>query len=129
VINGSLYAGATIVSGSEESNVAFSVGSPVAAFVEDSSLTDRLFSILAKDPGTWGDDVSVVIKNIKGGSESEETERYTFEIDVYHTDSEGTTSKVENWKVSRKQNKLDGYGRQLYMEDKINDYSNYIFGF
>jgi len=126
VINGALYAGAHIKdSGSSEDNEAFTVGQSSAVFYDESGVQDELFSIFAKDPGAWGNNVSVVIKNVKGAGQDESTEDYTFEIDVYYTDSEGTTSKVENWKVSRK-HKLDGNGKQLYLEDKINGYSSYI---
>lgn len=126
VVNGALYAGMHVVqSDSVDSNQAFATGQPTADFYDESGVASQLFSILAKDPGEWGDNVSCVIKSVKTGSETEETEKYTFEIDVYYTDSEGTTSLVESWKVSRKQ-KLDGYGKQMYLEDKINNYSSYI---
>jgi len=54
-----------------------------------------------------------------------ETSAFTFEIDVYFTDIDGVTTKVENWLVSRK-TKKDGYGKQLYLEDRINDVSKYL---
>lgn len=126
VINASLYPGVHVVkSASAESNEAFDVGQSSAVFYDSSALDDELFSIMAKDPGLWGNSLSVIVKNIKDDSESELTEKYTFEIDVYITDAEGTTSRVENWKVSRK-TKINGYGRQLYLEDRINTYSAYI---
>lgn len=126
VVNGALYPGVHVKnSGASSDNEAFTSGQLTPVFYEDSYVEDELFSILAKDPGVWGNSVSVIIKNVKDGTEDEETEKYTFEIDVYYTDSEGTVSKVENWKVSRK-SKIDGYGRQLHLEEKINGYSDYI---
>lgn len=93
---------------------------------------DDLFSILAKNPGEWGDDISITISDVKEyydpdnmGNVLDTTEQYTFVINVYYTDSEGNTNKVEAWKVSR-QSKVDGYGKQLYLTSKINGYSNYI---
>ncbi len=80
---------------------------------------------MAKDPGVWGNSLSAIITNVKDGTEEELTEQYTFEIHVYLTDAEGTTTLVEKYKVSRQQ-KIDGYGRQLYLEEKINNYSAYI---
>lgn len=55
----------------------------------------------------------------------EETEEYTFKIHVWYTDSDGNTSEVETWKVSRK-DKVGGYGTQIYLQDKINGFSKYI---
>jgi phage tail sheath protein FI len=126
VINGSLYPGMSVVlSGSGEDNQAFTVGQSSPVFYDESGLTDELFSIFAKDPGLWGNSLSCVIKNVLDDTEPEVTDQYTFEIDVYLTDAEGTTSQVENWKVSRR-TKVDGYGKQLYLETRINDYSAYI---
>lgn len=126
IVNGALYPGITVVtSGSSDENAAFTAGQSTPVFYDDSGTEDDLFNIFAKDPGVWGNLVSCIIKNIKTISEDDVLERYTFEIDVYVTDAEGTTSKVENWKVSR-QVKVDGYGRQMYLEDRINGYSSYI---
>ncbi len=126
VVNGALYPGVSVVEASSgEDNVGFDVGQSAAVFYDESGLTDELFSILAKDPGVWGDNVSVVIKNVLTGSETVVIDRYTFEIDVYFTDGEGVTVKVENWKVSR-QTKIDGYGKQMYLEERINEYSDFI---
>lgn len=126
VINGAIYSGLHVVSsGSGEANQSFATGQVTAVFYDDSGVSDEIFSIVAKDPGVWGSDIGIIIKNIKDNSDSEATEQYTFEIDVYFTDPDGTTGKVENWKVSRKQ-KLNGYGKQQFLETVINDYSAYI---
>ncbi len=126
VINGALYSGLHVVaSGSGEDNQAFATGQATAVFYDDSGVSDELFSVIAKDPGVWGSNIGIIIKNVKSGAEAEPTEAYTFEIDVYFTDPDGTTGKVENWKVSRKQ-KLNGYGKQQFLENVVNDYSAYI---
>ena len=126
VVNGALYAGMAVVSaGSQSSSSPFSTGQSTTDFYYDSAVGGSLFSILAKDPGTWGNSISCTIKNVYGGSAKEVTQQYTFEIDVFYTDSTRTTSLVETWIVSRQQ-KLDGYGQQMYLESKINGYSSYI---
>ncbi len=126
VVNGALYSGAHVVSnGSGEVNQAFAVGQSSAVFYDDSGVSDEVFSVIAKDPGVWGSNIGIIVKNVKDGTDAEATEAYTFEIDVYFTDPDGTTSKVENWKASRKQ-KLNGYGKQQFLETVINDYSAYI---
>ncbi len=101
-------------------------------FLNETSISDELFQVFAKDPGVWGNKLSVIIKDVltdtdpdKPGVTLAETETYTFVMDVYLTDDFGTVSKVESWKVSRK-SKVDGYGKQLYLEDRINGYSSYI---
>jgi len=127
VHNGALYGGIYIMSStSSEVNEALTVGQSVSTFVAASGLDDDIvFQILGANPGVWNDKLEVVIQNVKTGSESEATEQYTFEIVVYHQDDDGNWSQVEKWKVSRK-NKLDGFGKQMYLEDKINGISKYI---
>jgi phage tail sheath protein FI len=126
VVNSPLYGGMHVVkSDSNEVNMAFDIGQATLAFYNQSGFDDEVFSVMAKDPGAWNNNIQVIIKNVKDNTEAEVTEQYTFEIDVYFVDSDGISSKVETWKVSRK-HKKDGYGRQLYMEDKINRYSAYI---
>jgi hypothetical protein len=101
-------------------------------FSNEASISDELFQIFAKDPGVWGDRLSVIIGSVKTTVDPlkptvslSETEQYTFVLDVYLTDDFGTASKVESWKVSRK-TKVDGYGKQLNLEERINGYSSYI---
>jgi phage tail sheath protein FI len=127
VVNGALYGGVHVQdSTSGDDNVGIDLGQESPVFYDESDLADELFTILGKDPGLWNNSVSVIVKNVKTVSEEEVTEQYTFEIDVYFTDAEGTTAKVENWKVSRVANKLDGNGRQMYLETVVNEYSKYI---
>jgi phage tail sheath protein FI len=126
VINGALYPGMHVMtdeaSGDSE---AFSIGQSTPTYFVDSDFADELFSIFAKDPGVWGENISITITNIKDGTEEVVTDQYTFVINVYFTDSEGNTTLVEKWKVSKK-NKIDGNGKQLYLESVINDASDYI---
>lgn len=127
VHNGALYGGVNIMkSDSSEDNAELSVGQSVSTFVAASGLDDDIvFQILGANPGVWNDKLEIVIQNVKDGTEAEATDQYTFEIVVYYQDDDGNWSQVEKWKVSRK-HKLDGFGKQLYLEDKINGISKYI---
>ncbi len=127
VHNGALYGGVTIVDAdSADNNYAFVIGKSSSAYFYDSGEDEEsLFIITGKDPGVWNNSISIKIQNVKGASDAVVTDRYTFEILVYYTDAEGNTTLVETWKVSRK-HQLDGYGSQMYLEDRINGYSKYI---
>lgn len=127
VENGALYGGVQIMaSTSGQSNAAFALGQSTAAIDLGSGYNDDvLFQVKGVNPGAWNDSISVKIQNILDDTADEVTDQYTFEIAVYWTDAEGNSSLVETWKVSRK-TKLDGYGKQLYLEDKINGFSSYI---
>jgi len=118
VVNGALYGGVAIKSSvSAEDNVGISVGSATPVFVDDSG-SDNCFNIFGKDPGVWNNGLAVIIENVDAVA-------YTFDIVVYATDADGNYVKVETWTVSRN-TQTDGYGRQQYLEDKINGYSDYI---
>ena len=127
VHNGALWGGVNIMkSTSSYSNAALSAGQSSDSFTAASGyLTDTLFQILGADPGVWDDRIGIKIQNVKDGTETVATDQYTFEIVVYWQDDDGNWSQVELWKVSRKK-KVDGFGKQLYLEDKVNGYSNYI---
>lgn len=101
---------------------------------------DLLFMILGKDPGVWNSKISIAIDTLVNNEESwDETapsgtpdtitpaivDQYTFRIKVYYENDDGNDELVETWIVSRK-HKIDGYGRQLYLESKINGISKYI---
>lgn len=118
VHNGALHAGVVINSD------AATAGSTVLAAGEDdpetfdfTSYSDSLFAIFAENPGTWGNELSVKIGNVNSTNN-------TFDIEVYLTQN-GNTSLVETWTVSREM-QTDGFGKQLYLEDRINDKSVYI---
>jgi len=118
VTNGALYGGVKIKDESSiQSNAALSSGAVTPDFVTVSG-EDNLFYIYGVNPGVWNNNIGIRITSI-------DSEEYTFNIEVYFTDSDGVTSKVETWTVSR-QTKIDGYGKQLYLEDRINGYSDYI---
>jgi len=127
VHNGALYGGVNIMkSSSSYSNAALSSGQSSSSFTAASGMaSDTLFQILGVNPGDWNDKVGIIIQNVKDGTDSVATDQYTFEIVVYTQDDDGNWAQVELFKVSRK-TKVDGYGKQLYLEDKINGVSKYI---
>jgi len=139
--NSTLYAGANIKEdGSANPNAAFAAGTvdKTEAYCCDSLETDTLFCIFARNPGEWGNRISVKVKNVvqtyyldlNGDVDftraADVTDQYTFEIEVWWENDDGVDEKVETWKVSRK-TKIDGNGIQLYLEDRINEYSDYIW--
>ena len=119
VANGAKYGGAKIkTSVSSQANIGLAAGSSTREFVAVSG-EDNLFTIYGKDPGVWNNDIGIRITNVVNAD-------YEFDIEVYYTDANGITSMVESWTVSRTI-KTDGYGRQLYLEDRINNFSDYIW--
>jgi len=126
VENGALYGGVNIMDAeSAESNSAISVGQASSVFVADSGEDDVAFQILGTNPGVWNNKIGIKISDIKEGDDPEPTDQYTFMISVYYENDDGDYELVETWKVSRK-DKIDGFGKQLYLEDKINGASKYI---
>lgn len=130
-----LYAGLTAVDSTGTAHRALATGrSSITSFYDDQSEeseSDALFSIYAKDPGSWAEKVSITITDVKevalnSNEDYDETDQYTFKINVWYTDSDGNKNNIESWLVSRKR-KVDGYGRQMYLEDRINQYSRYIY--
>jgi len=118
VVNGALYGGAWIVKdGGSGANTALTIGMSTPAYSAVSG-EDILFYIFGKDPGTWNNSISVKVENTIAAD-------YTFDIVVYWIDSDGNSTEMERWTVSR-QTKVDGFGRQQYLETKINGYSQYI---
>lgn len=71
------------------------------------------FLVTAKTPGEWGNKLAIAIRDSKNYEEA-------FWIDVYYDGN-----LVEEWEVARTQMR-DGFGRQLFMEDKVNIGSSYI---
>lgn len=128
VVNGALYGGVDIMkSDSEELNSAFSVGLSSRTFSAGSGLdNDIAFQVVGVNPGVWNNKIGITIADVKTGSDLVPTDQYTFVINVYSQDDDGNWSQVESWKVSRK-SKLDGFGKQLYLEDRINGVSKYIW--
>jgi len=126
-INGALYGGLNIMSSaSSEVNASFAAGSSVSTFAAPSGLAaDVLFQVFGANQGVWDDRVGILIQNVKDGTDLVATDQYTFEIVVYYQDDDGNYAQVELFKVSRK-DKVDGFGKALYLEDRINGVSKYI---
>ena len=118
VVNGALYGGVKIMkSDATGDNVAYSSGEsdPEESYTFGS---DEVFTIFAKDPGSWNNNIAIKITEV---SDSD----YTFKIIVGYKDALGNIEDKEVFLVSRKHQK-DGYGRQMYLEDRINGNSKYI---
>jgi len=118
VHNGALYGGVKVIQDGGTGNtegLAAGVSTPT---FQVNSAEDVLFYVFGKDPGTWNNNLKVTIENV-------DSTELTFDIVVYEVDTDGNSTKVESWTVSR-QEKLDGFGRQLYLETRINGFSKYI---
>jgi hypothetical protein len=128
VANSPLYGGVDIMqSESSEDNAAFAAGASSKAFAVDSGMdTEVAFQVIGVNPGVWNDKLAVTIEEVKDGTDLIATDQYTFKINVNLQDDDGNWSEVESWKVSRK-HKVDGFGKQLYLMDKINGVSKYIW--
>jgi len=125
VVNGALYGGADIMK-TGGTHQAFTVGASSTTFSAASGYDDdEVFQIFGANPGVWNNKIGITITDIKGGDDSIPTDQYTFVIHVYYQDDDGVYYEMEKFKVSRKK-KLDGFGRQLYLEDVINGVSDYI---
>ena len=117
VHNGALYGGVEIHHGTG-ANAAFTAG-----MADPTNLTANpfpatgLIRIYGVNPGVWNNETGVRITNI-------DTANHEFDIEVYSTRT-GVEELVETWTVSRIK-KVDGYGRQMYLEDRINKFSDYI---
>lgn len=101
-------------------NFSFVAGRLTRSYADDSNYPDALFYIYGKDPGVWNNSLGIRISNIQNAPV------YTFDIEVYDMDADGNYVRKELFTVSRKQQK-DGYGRQQYMETRINGSSQYIW--
>ena len=72
------------------------------------------FVVRAANPGAWGNDVSVQFSE---GTSDEDT----FRISVYYKED-----LVETFDVSKDDTKKDGFGASMYIEDRVNNQSQYI---
>jgi hypothetical protein len=115
--NGALYGGVSVAK-TGGTNYSFVAGRSAATYADDSNYPDALLYITGKDQGVWNNKTGIRITNLN-------ITDYTFDIEVYYQDSDGVYQQVETWTVSRKE-QTDGYGKQQYLETKINDYSAYI---
>lgn len=109
-------------------NESFDTGLEHREYVDLSIYPDSLFYVFAKDPGAWNNSLGIRIKNVVGDPDVlvDAATDYTFDIEVTEKNSDGNYIVQESFKVSRK-HKKDGYGRQIYMEDRINGFSKYIW--
>ena len=83
---------------------------------------NAVFYITQKDPGEWGKDLRIeIITNPEIVKEPN-----AFILNVYLSDN--INIPVESWVLSRKPGTLDGYGRNIYINDALQG-SNYIRGF
>lgn len=81
---------------------------------------DELLMFSGKFYGDDDNKVAVKITDVDGVA-------YTFVVQVFYLNSLGTYDKVEEFTVTRKQEVYDGYGKSMYVVDKINNESAYIY--
>jgi phage tail sheath protein FI len=126
---GSGYAYSALISNkSAASNatatVAGGAASPLSSFSFD-SYTDSVLLFTAENPGTWGNNVQIRILN------SNDTTS-TFDVYVYEVVSGTSILREKYVGCSRVKTNtdsspnLDGFGRQRYVMDRINEHSQYI---
>jgi phage tail sheath protein FI len=89
----------------------------IQARYEYSDIPNASFLIFAENPGVWGNTIKIGVKEVLYDPEA-------FQIDVYET-VEGVDLRRESFVVSRKQKK-DGFGGQMYIEEKINERSAFV---
>lgn len=92
----------------------FSVGEddPATTLVFDPG---DLFAVYGANPGVWNAENRISISKV-------DTTDKTFQINVFRP---GQTVPFESWPVSR-DHQLDGFGRQLFLEERINPVSTNI---
>jgi hypothetical protein len=81
------------------------------------------FYIYGADPNKYNGNYRVAVANIKDSTDKSNPN--TFQILVYSKNSAANSRPVETWTVSRDQ-QVDGYGRQQFLETVINGKSKYI---
>jgi len=111
--SGALYAGCTLSTATYDVDGDGTVtpGVSLATGLTDPSTyafqADELLLIYAANPGAWGNDLSVEVIT----DQATVKEPNAFIINVYRGGVQ-----VESWTVSRDPNKVDGYGRNIYVE-------------
>jgi len=114
------YGGALIKYGSGEDCEAVAAGVTVAELGGTYEFTGaECMLITGANPGAWNNNITVSIEDV-------DAVNHFFNLVVYYTDEDGNTDEVENWRVSRVQDKVDGYGKNAYVEDVVNAQSMYI---
>ena len=111
--------------GSRTDATAGNSGFTITISVQGSTLVnnvDELFLLYAANEGAWGNDISIKIVNYSEDPDNI-LDNETFRIEVYKGTNLATT--VDSFQVSRVQGKLDGFGRNLYIEEVLKS-SSYI---
>lgn len=83
--------------------------------------SDDLFIVYPENPGEWAN-AATDGTGLRMTITKTNTTNKTFVINIYQT---GSASILENWEVALT-NKLDGFGRQLNMEERVNRQSRRI---
>jgi len=118
VVNGALVGGLEIKeAGSSQDNAAFVVGE--ADPTTHSFGLDGLLAIFAKDPGVWNNGLKIILDNI-------DTTEHTFDISVFEVNVDNVDVLKEKFTGCSRQTKLDGFGIQAFVEERVNEFSNYI---
>lgn len=94
---------------------------------DDPAINNTLLYICAANPGSWNNRLAIQIRpsNSIGIAVGDGHDSYDFYIDVYLDYTGPRNHPVESFLVNR-ENKVDGFGNQLFVEDVINRKSNYI---
>jgi len=116
-VNNALYGGVKIMLNGSGPNETLLTGASLPNF-QSVSGEDILFYVFAKDQGLWNNNLGIQIVNV-------DAVELSFQIVVSEKDADGNYQIVETWAVSRKE-QTDGFGRQQYIEDMINGFSQYI---
>ena len=118
VHNGALFSGVVVNTDTDAAHYqVLSAGEDDIDSFDFSGYTNGLFAVFAENEGSWGNNLSIVIDNVNESAN-------TFQIFVYLLEN-GNNILKETWTVSREM-KLDGFGQQLYLEERINGVSKYI---
>jgi hypothetical protein len=98
--------------------VAPGTGIPISAMFNGSDTINTCIMIYAENPGKWANNVSIQVQSVAWDPAA-------FRLVVQETQS-GISITKEVWEVSRISSKKDGYGNNMYLETRINGFSNYI---
>ena len=77
----------------------------------------QMFAMIAMSPQTWGNSYGITISN-------QNYDDNTFYINEWVT-SNGTTSLIQSYHVSRDSNALDGMGNRIYIQEVVTAKSNF----
>lgn len=77
--------------------------------------TDDVFTVTAENPGSWANNVVIKFADVVGEAEG-----------VFALLIEENGNQVERFVVSRDPSQKDGYGKTLFIEDVVNNQSDFI---